>query len=433
MSSWESCGVVEQRNTFCVWKSRALLTRTSRATSRRVGDVLADVGGKLTNVMRLTTTLFVAACVARAQDACDTGGYPGSVACSCGQEQQDLTPVDCTAHGDAGAYCVYGNHCGCSSGFLCEGGAAYWGDSNATGQECAPGATCVPASPPPPPLPPAVDSLLSPTELNALRLPNGTWLAGSFVATLLPLGDADADASCDPTPTDVQGPYHLPPEDVPADFPARTAACVSQPACDDGCEPYNGGIPLVLSGSVRSAAGACVALSGDGVVVDIWQVARPRCTPPLRTCASATASFASPEQRVRQTSPRVSRLAGRPRRHVLGRRRPLAAAAAATPLQLPCAPGAGSAPTSHPLSHRARPPVSPSVSPIVLTSRAAHVATRRAAPSASPRCCQATTWLVQRGGRATSTSAYRRVTSCLPSQPVSGGSSPLLNALSVIC
>ena len=226
--------------------------------------------------MRLTTILL-AACGARAQsDACDTGGYPGSVACSCGQEQQGLTPVNCMAHGDTEAYCVYGNHCGCSSAFLCEGLEAYFGPSNATGQECAPGATCVPAPPPPPPLPPPTTSLLSPTEINALRLPNGTWLSASFVAMLTPLTTA-ANASCEPTPADVRGPYHLPPEEVPAEFPARPEACVPHPTCDD-CTPYSGGIPLLLSVSVRSASGACAALSGDGVVVDIWQA---RCGPPF--------------------------------------------------------------------------------------------------------------------------------------------------------
>ena len=76
--------------------------------------------------------------------------------------------------------------------------------------------------------------------------------------------------SCEPTPADVRGPYHLPPEEVPAEFPARPEACVPHPTCDD-CTPYRGGIPLLLSVSVRSASGACAALSGDGVVVDIWQ------------------------------------------------------------------------------------------------------------------------------------------------------------------
>ena len=111
-------------------------------------------------------------------------------------------------------------------------------------------------------------SLLSPSALNAVRLANDSWLAANFVATLLPLGSTTS--VCQPTPTDVQGPFHLPPEQVPTEFPARSAACVSDPSCV-GCNSYSGGIPLLLSGYVRSAVGNCAPLTGDGVIVDIWQ------------------------------------------------------------------------------------------------------------------------------------------------------------------
>jgi len=61
----------------------------------------------------------------------------GQVAASCGSADQGLTPVDCTVDGDAEAYCVYGNHCGCSEGFSCS-------STPATGAgECPPGDHCV--------------------------------------------------------------------------------------------------------------------------------------------------------------------------------------------------------------------------------------------------------------------------------------------------
>lgn len=46
--------------------------------------------------------------------------------------------VDCTAHGDTGAICVFSNHCLCSDGFLCAGGEK-------TAGECDPRWSCVPA------------------------------------------------------------------------------------------------------------------------------------------------------------------------------------------------------------------------------------------------------------------------------------------------
>ena len=67
----------------------------------------------------------------------------GSSATSCGHESQGLEPVDCTAHGDVNAFCVFSNHCACSvdDGFECET-ESEWGGT----QECAPGSTCVPVT-----------------------------------------------------------------------------------------------------------------------------------------------------------------------------------------------------------------------------------------------------------------------------------------------
>lgn len=108
---------------------------------------------------------------------------------------------------------------------------------------------------------------LSPTELNALRLPLGHFVVGTFDAVLE--RSSSNRSLCEPTPQDVQGPYHLPPEEVPDDFPARNQACLLNPSCAT-CEPYDGGIPLVISGHVLSAD-TCNPLTGDDVVVDIWQ------------------------------------------------------------------------------------------------------------------------------------------------------------------
>ena len=94
------------------------------------------------------------------------------------------------------------------------------------------------------------------TEINALRLPNGTWLSASFVAMLTPLPTA-ANASCEPTPADVRGPYHLPPEEVPAEFPARPEACVPHPTCNDGCTPYSGHIDQTKAAHHFQLASIC--------------------------------------------------------------------------------------------------------------------------------------------------------------------------------
>ena len=124
-----------------------------------------------------------------------------------------------------------------------------------------------PPSPSPPP-PPPLGALISPTGLNALRLPPDATLAAEFVITLDGGGGV---ADCEPTPADVKGPFHLPPEEVPAHFPARSEACVLDPACASCASPaYADGLRLQLRGSVRSSAG-CRPLEGAGVVVDIWQ------------------------------------------------------------------------------------------------------------------------------------------------------------------
>ena len=63
--------------------------------------------------------------------------FPGAHPWSCGAPDQELDPVDCTAFGDAGAQCVFSNHCMCSEGFVCE-------NEMGRGGECAPGNRCVP-------------------------------------------------------------------------------------------------------------------------------------------------------------------------------------------------------------------------------------------------------------------------------------------------
>lgn len=63
----------------------------------------------------------------------------GQVATSCGAADQGLTPVDCTREGDVEAYCVFGNHCACTVGFVCERPGAI------VGVECEPGSICVPS------------------------------------------------------------------------------------------------------------------------------------------------------------------------------------------------------------------------------------------------------------------------------------------------
>ena len=67
----------------------------------------------------------------------------GSSPTSCGHAAQGLEPVDCTAHGDVNAFCVFSNHCHCSvdEGFECEEESEFGGPN-----ECVPGSTCIPTS-----------------------------------------------------------------------------------------------------------------------------------------------------------------------------------------------------------------------------------------------------------------------------------------------
>jgi protocatechuate 3,4-dioxygenase beta subunit len=81
------------------------------------------------------------------------------------------------------------------------------------------------------------------------------------------------------TISDVQGPYYLPPLDVPNpdSFPVRESACVRNPICaeNDGCADSDYvGMPLVISGSAYGTAGdVCWKL--DNVTIDLWS-ADPR-------------------------------------------------------------------------------------------------------------------------------------------------------------
>ncbi len=72
-----------------------------------------------------------------ARDAAIDPFLVGQIPTSCGAPDQGLVPIDCTARGDADAFCVFGNHCGCSEGFRCE----VRGDFE---PECDPGVVCVP-------------------------------------------------------------------------------------------------------------------------------------------------------------------------------------------------------------------------------------------------------------------------------------------------
>ena len=71
----------------------------------------------------------------------DDNFIDGSSPTSCGSPDQGLEPIDCTAHGDINAQCVFSNHCYCNidEGFVCEVDSD-WGSN----QECAPGSSCVP-------------------------------------------------------------------------------------------------------------------------------------------------------------------------------------------------------------------------------------------------------------------------------------------------
>ena len=121
----------------------------------------------------------------------------------------------------------------------------------------------------------AATPLLSPTALNGLRFADpSARLSAEFVITLQSSSSAPAPG-CGATPSDVAGPFHIAPENTPANFPARSSTCVTNPTCL-GCGPghpgYTGGLPLTLTGRVVSAS-ACGASAPalTGAVVDIWQ------------------------------------------------------------------------------------------------------------------------------------------------------------------
>ena len=82
---------------------------------------------------------FVCAAGDRSRTECEPGEIcvpqapDGARSTNCGSEDQGLEPVNCESEGDEAAACVFGNHCLCSEGFVCEGG----------GRECLPGEICV--------------------------------------------------------------------------------------------------------------------------------------------------------------------------------------------------------------------------------------------------------------------------------------------------
>ena len=59
----------------------------------------------------------------------------------CGKEYGNTT--NCRENGDVNSYCIYGHHCGCSIGFVCDGNN-YWGILNGAG-DCAAGVSCIPS------------------------------------------------------------------------------------------------------------------------------------------------------------------------------------------------------------------------------------------------------------------------------------------------
>ena len=82
-----------------------------------------------------------------ASDATETAGaatnvdqsLPGTEPDRCGEPAPGLEPIDCTAGGDTESACVYGNHCLCSEGFVCDGPSLF----GTNDYECAPGVSCV--------------------------------------------------------------------------------------------------------------------------------------------------------------------------------------------------------------------------------------------------------------------------------------------------
>jgi len=118
----------------------------------------------------------------------------------------------------------------------------------------------------------------NPAALNQIRLPPTYSFSGTFEVTLQPTATAASPSCATITPGDVKGPFHIKPETVPDAFPPRQEACVHNPVCiscdQDAAIPlgYNGGLPLELSVTVKTAGAGCAVLgSSDDATVDIWQ------------------------------------------------------------------------------------------------------------------------------------------------------------------
>ncbi len=119
-------------------------------------------------------------------------------------------------------------------------------------------------------------SASEPERLNELRLraPRSEF-HGEFSLILRDTeGGSSSSNSGMATPSDIKGPFHLPPETVPDSFPRRESACVAQAraACKSGgvCQnhAYDDGLPLKLNVTVTSTdRGRRLS----GALVDIWQ------------------------------------------------------------------------------------------------------------------------------------------------------------------
>ncbi|MCH2109012.1 MAG: hypothetical protein MK135_06765 [Polyangiaceae bacterium] len=72
-------------------------------------------------------------------------GSVGTLNISCGSTTSnggdDSGPIDCTANGDENASCIFGDHCSCSSNFVC----AEQGSNTVAQSECAARIACIPA------------------------------------------------------------------------------------------------------------------------------------------------------------------------------------------------------------------------------------------------------------------------------------------------
>jgi hypothetical protein len=120
-----------------------------------------------------------------------------------------------------------------------------------------------------------------PEQLNQLRLrtPASSFHGEFSLIMQAEVSSASSSSSTATvaTPSDVKGPFHLPPENVPDGFPRRNTSCVAKPSCKTGgmCKTsvYDGGLPLILKITVTSTQSQ--AQSGQrllpGAFVDIWQ------------------------------------------------------------------------------------------------------------------------------------------------------------------